>query len=192
MPSMRKIGNVDVSALKAQIDAHPELWNANEMRTRMFADSPHREVDDIWLRCNAWENFNPENPGSFADEHKSVDYPALDLLTSAREIIKRLLNNGDELGVILLTRIPPGKQVYPHSDAGRWHSEYYETKVLVLVQSHEAQAFVFMKDEIDPLQQAYYGEAGDVFEFNNHVMHAVYNNSNIDRISLIAAVRRKI
>ena len=185
---MHKIGSVDVSELKAQIDFHPELWDANEMRTRMFAISPHRDVSDIWLRYNPFENFDPKNPQAFACEHKTVNYPAWDLLPAAGEIIQSLLNEGDELGGCLITKILPGKCVYPHEDHG-WNAEYYKDKILVLVQSDVKQDFRFYKKNC--LIERYVSETGDIYSFENQTKHAVFNESNIDRISLIAAVRKK-
>ncbi len=189
MSSMHRIGHVDVYGLRQEIDSHPELWNKHTMRTSMFANSPHREVNDIWLRYNAWENFNPDDPCAFANEHTSVNYPAWDLLPSAGMIINELLNDGDELGGCLITKIYPEKRVYPHSDAGAWHSTYYETKLLVLVQATYHQHFLFYND--NGVTEDHIGVSGDIFEFDNHPVHEVVNNSHIDRISLIAAVRRK-
>ncbi|CAK0778567.1 hypothetical protein CCP3SC15_6020001 [Gammaproteobacteria bacterium] len=155
------------------------------MRTQA-EDSPHREVDDIWLRYRDLKEFDPQNPQAFAGQHESVWYDSIYSLPAVRIIanyISAMIPN-IELGGILITRIPKGSQVYPHSDAGYWHSEYYDKKLLVLVESDEDQLFCFENAE-------YKGKAGEVFEFDNRPTHWVINNSNKDRISLIFATRIK-
>ncbi len=187
VPSMVKAPfMLDVVSLADELKDHPELWDANEMRTRMFPDSPHREVNDIWLRYNSWDNFDSENPQAFANEHESVWYPAALSLPSFHHVLVELLSNlpDVEVGGILITKIPPGKQVYKHSDAGYWHSECYDTKVLVLIESAPGQSFNYDGE-------SYEGKNGEVFFFNNLVPHWVVNESDTDRISLILAVRKK-
>lgn len=183
MPNMRHIGHADVGELLDQLSNKPQVWNRYNMRTQMFPNSPHREVDDIWLRYRDWSEFDPDNPTSFSDPHTSINYPAWYELPAAGEVISNLVNPGDELGGCLITRIKPGGKVYPHSDAGAWHSTYYETKVLVLLQSAPDQSFNFEGE-------AHVGVGGDVFEFDNHPVHWVLNDSDVDRVSLICAIRR--
>ena len=87
--------------------------------------------------------------------------------------------------------MPARKQVYIHSDAGHWHSDYYDKKILVLLQSNQDQSFNFYSKvgESFALTESHFGEAGEVFEFDNSYYHSVINDSDEDRISLIFAVR---
>jgi quercetin dioxygenase-like cupin family protein len=176
---------LDISSLRNQLDEHPELWDEYDMRTRLYENSPHREVSDIWLRYRDWAEFDPNDPMSFADEHRSIFYPAYFELWEVADVIAKVMwkfKPGAKLGGCLITKIPPGKQVYPHSDSGSWHSEYYNRKVLVLLQSAPGQSFNFRDEK-------YEGKTGEVFIFDNNPVHSVVNNSEVDRISLILAVR---
>lgn len=185
-PAMTKLNlRVDVSEALKQLNDKPELWNQYDMRTRLYPDSPHREVSDIWLRYRDWSEFDPEHPEEFSNEHETVDYPALRELWEIDGIIAQVIlqfSAKAKLGGCLITKIPPGKQCYPHSDKGSWHADYYNKKVLVLLQSAPGQSFNFEHER-------YEGEAGEVFVFDNHPVHSVTNNSDIDRISLILAIR---
>jgi hypothetical protein len=184
MEPMRKIGHIDTSGLLKQVQDNPHLWNRYDMRTRMFENSPHREVDDIWLRYRGFDEFDPDDPQAFAGPHISQWYGAYYELRDAETVIDSVMAGfpGAELGGVLITKIAPGKQVYRHTDAGYWHSEHYATKILILLQSAEGQLFNF--DD-----KSYSGNAGDVFTFNNLIPHSVTNESEIDRISLILAIR---
>jgi hypothetical protein len=63
MSHFRKLGHLDVSAAAAQIDAHPELWDAITWR-REGAGCPHRETQDIWLRNLARDEIEANRAGS--------------------------------------------------------------------------------------------------------------------------------
>jgi hypothetical protein len=183
-PMKRLDFRVDVTEAITQLNENPELWDQFDMRTKLYAQSPHREVHDIWLRYRDWAEFDPENAQNFSNEHESVDYPALQKLPAIAAIIEDIVQRLGpvKVGGCLITRIPPWRQVYPHSDAGSWHAEFYDRKVLVLLQSAPEQSFNFVGE-------AHYGEAGEVFEFDNKPIHSVTNNSNMDRISLILALK---
>lgn len=182
---MKKLAlTVPVARLNEELAAHKDLWNLYNLRT-CAVDSPHREVDDLWIRYRRQSEFDPDNPQDFSNEHESVWYDAYYQLPAIEWIIAQVQAHlGDfELGGVLLTRIPPGGQVYPHSDAGKWHPEYYTDKVLILVKSAPGQKFCYEGEEHE-------GEAGEVFIFDNRPVHWVTNDSDTDRISLILAIRR--
>lgn len=184
MEPMRKIGHLDTSELLEQIQAMPELWDRYDMRTRLFENSPHRAVSDIWLRYRDFSEFDPDDPQAFAGPHVSHWYAAYHALPAASVIIDSIMAElpSAELGGVLITKIPPGKAVERHTDAGHWHSEYFKSKFLVLLQSAPGQLFNFDG-------KSYAGETGDVFKFDNLVYHSVTNDSDIDRISLILAIK---
>jgi len=187
MPEHMKLilEGVKVDTLLEQLAAHPELWDRNNMRTTMFENSPHREVHDIWLRYRDFSEFDPDNPQDFASEHDSCWYPAIEDLPEARKIIEEIVTvcGIDQLGGVLITKIPAWASVYPHNDKGFWHSEFYKDKFLLLLKSAPGQSFNF-KDE------SHEGKAGDLSIFTNLVEHSVTNDSDVERISLIIAARK--
>ncbi len=170
---------LDVSQIGMAIDASPQLWDQHRMRTE-DPRSPHRETQDIWVRYNAIENYTTRE--EFNGPHESVWYPAADML-HVKPFVLAIFHavGGTRLGGVLITRIPPGKRVHPHQDHG-WHARYYE-KYAMCIRSDERQSFEF---EGESLSSA----PGELFWFNNSATHAVINNSDQERITLICCIRR--
>ena len=154
-----------------------DAWNMHPFRTG--PTSPHREVEDIWVRYNAIENLGPH----FNDPHEAVWYPVAKQLPAVRGLIDQVLEQikSEELGGVLVTRIHPGKQVYPHIDRG-WHAEHYE-KFAVLVEGNEEQSFCYEDGE-------FHCQEGDAFTFNNQASHWVLNPTDQARMTLIICARR--
>jgi hypothetical protein len=185
MSYMQKImSGIKVDHLLAELNEHPELWNRYDFRTN-YQGSAHADVSDIVLRYRTFDEFDYENPTDFCNEHESVWYAAAHIIPSSKEVIENVASacGINQIGGCLITRIPAGKSVKPHTDKGYWHSEYYKDKILLLLKSSEGQSFNFEGDE------RHEGVAGDAFLFDNRVTHWVDNNSDIDRISLIIAGR---
>ena len=127
--------NVDVLPLLCELYRQPELWNQHTART--CGISPHSDVDDIWVRFR-----NPEeltSAASFAEPFAPVFYPAWHALPHLRQIVFGLMARLEavQLGGILITRVPAGKQVAPHDDRGRWHSEWFATKAYLPLVSND-------------------------------------------------------
>ena len=182
MRSIRHLASgYDVAALAAQLAAHPEAWNRHTMRTDAY-QTPHKAVDDIWVRYNDWANFHGD-PQAFNAEHESSWYPVIAVLPEAWSLARRVMRDvgGARLGGVLITRIPPGGEVAPHIDTG-WHAGYYE-KFAVQIASNERQAFCFEDSELRPLP-------GDLYTFDNSRLHWVTNDSDESRITLIICIRR--
>jgi len=82
-------------------------------------------MSDIWVRYNKL----PEDGdySHFNDEHISTWYPAYYVLTSIKRITDELmiLVDGERLGGVLITKLPPGGRIDPHTDSG-WHASYYD------------------------------------------------------------------
>lgn len=180
--AMLKERAFDVSRLQDQLTCQPELWNAIRLRTE-HPQSPHREVSDIWVRYNPIENYHGDM-NAFNAEHISQWYPVAEQLPAAVDIALSLfeeLPGTEQLGAVLITKIPPGKQVYPHIDGG-WHARQFE-KFAVCVQGNDRQAFHFEGESLIT-------RPGDLWHFDNAHPHWVINNSDEDRISLIVCLRR--
>ena len=57
------------------------------------------------------------------------------------------LVRGEQLGGVLITKVPAGKEVKPHTGPG-WHARYYE-KFAVQLQSAPGQRFCFEGESLE-------------------------------------------
>jgi hypothetical protein len=174
-----------VMPLQLALRRLPSLFG--KYNNRCEGNSPHRESKDIWVRYNAIENVLKEagqlnSEHSANKEHRPVWYPSYYQLPQLRPLIFGLmaLVEGEELGTVLLVKIPPGKQIYTHTD-GAWSAEYYE-KYFIPVQTFPGTSFNFPDGSILP-------QLGEAYWFNNSVPHNAINNSNEDMICLIVTIR---
>ena len=142
----------------------------------------HGEVSDIWVRYNAWENYNGDL-ASFNEPHVSEWYPIAREYPALIFLVNDVLGHLPpvELGGVLITKIPPGQRVMPHSDHG-WHAEYYNDKFAVQIKGNAEQAFCFEEAQLSALP-------GWVYWFDNQRVHWVTNDSDEDRITMIICTR---
>lgn len=164
---------VDVDDLAKALEENPQLWDQNTARTAP-PESPHHGLSDIWARYAA-----PGVDGS--GPHKSVWYDSAltkPLMSIADELMEQL--QGQTLGGVLITRIPPGGECKPHRDPG-WHARYYE-KIAVQVKSWPGQAFHFIGEK-------FAGRPGDCYWFDNSHEHWVPNPTQHERITAIFCIK---
>ena len=168
---------VDVLEIKAELDVHTELWDLFGFR-KTAPNTPHSGMTDIWVRSNKLEKVGPE----FCDEHYSVWYDAAKKLPAVKKFVMDLMAfvGGENLGGVLITKIPPGGKILPHVD-DTWHAKFYD-KFYLQIQGSESQSFASLDHDYRP-------ETGSVYWFNNTREHWVENNSDIDRITLIVCIR---
>lgn len=173
----RLIEGLDVTPLAHALHTRPGLWNRNALR-REYPGTPHRECDDIWLR------FQPEgmSEAQIVDAHESVNYPAMSELPMVRPIIFGLMRQveGERLGRVLITRLAPGKRIYPHVDGGD-HAAYYK-RYQCAIQSLPGVVFRAGNEEVQ-------FRTGDVWWFDNGAEHEVFNGSADDRLALIVDIK---
>lgn len=187
MNHFRFIDRTPVTSILAELDGHPELWNAHRVR-KDVPGTPHAAMDDIWVRYNDVGPFERgERPWvEFNDLHLPINYPAWAALPTLRRLVFSLMAHveGDMLGGILITRIPPGGKILPHVDRG-WHVETFEKFYLSL---RSASGAIFgcdhrgVKEELNP-------KPGDIWLFDNRKLHWVENGSSEDRITAIICIR---
>lgn len=168
----------DVSEAVDQIAANPSAWNRHI--DRLSKTGPHRDADDIWVRFNPIENMGPD---FFSEPHYSDWYAVADELPAVKLLAEQVYDDfgGTTLGGVIVTRVPAGKMVFPHTDKG-WHAEYYE-KIAVQLAGNESQAFCFENESLSPV-------TGQAYTFDNSHLHWVTNDSSEDRITLIVCLRR--
>jgi len=176
MKNMLKIASgLDVMPLVLAIQRNPHLWNRNTQRTE-HPSSPHHGLSDIWVRYSDGD-LDPKVP------HDSVWYPAYRDLPQVRELVFNLMRyvEGERLGGVLISKIPPGATCKPHVDIGGWHAEYYD-KYAIQLQGNAKQAFHFEGESFSAMP-------GDVYWFDNHQKHWVTNDSDEDRMTMIVCIR---
>jgi hypothetical protein len=164
----------NVGPMQWALHQHPELWGEHSSRTKT-AESPHRELTDIWTRYAKDPAQSPHEP------HDAVWYPCADVLP-VRDLVYPLMaaSRGTKLGGVLITKIPAGATCHPHNDRG-WHAQHY-TKIAIQIQSAPGQRFCFEGESLET-------KPGDIFEFDNYFTHWVENPTPYDRITLIACIR---
>ena len=172
---------LDVEPAVAQLQEHPELWNAHPARTQM-PGSPHHETSDIWLRFR--DPTELDNYASFGEPHFAVFYPAWHTLHRMQPLVFGVMHavNAVYLGGILITRLPPGGRVYAHHDRGSWHAEYLDKKVYVILKANE-RCDNWCEDEQVTMR------AGQAWQFENLLMHGVCNGGLTERLALIVTMR---
>lgn len=163
-----------VNDIHWKLQSNPNLWNQNTARTEDL-NSPHHGLDDIWARYG--------DPARATDgmPHDSFWYPSADVL-GIKEIchdVMRLVK-GVELGGVLITRIPAGKECKPHTDPG-WHARRYD-KFALQITSAPGQHFQFEDGSLET-------KPGDLFWFDNAHLHWVTNPTQYDRITMIICIR---
>lgn len=175
---------VDVTPLLIELHRHPELWNQYRFR-KDIPGGPHSKMSDIWVRYRDIDKYRQRYGDDFSrfnDEHESVWYPAYYAIPQLRPIIFGLMSRveGERLGGVLITRIPPGERIEKHVDAG-WHVENFDKYYLSLKSGHGAN-FYCGDEHINP-------RPGDIYLFDNKIEHWVENNSDEDRITLIICIQ---
>lgn len=179
MQYFERINRFDVTEAIDQLDAHPELWNHNPIRT---SHEIFTGTSDIWVRYRDPDEL--KSPADYSVPHFAKFYPCWDILTALKPIVYRLMSDvgAVHLGGILITKIPPGGQIKPHHDRGGWHAEFYERKVYVPLRTNTK---VINHCEEESVVMG----LGDAWYFNNLVTHSVVNNGETDRITLIVCMR---
>lgn len=175
--NFKKIGiSFDVSELhKALLKS--DAWDLYPQR-RMGA-SPHAQMVDIWAR---FADISDGDLSKIGVPHESVWYPCADSLGDLKRICHAVFEyvGGEYLGGVLITKLPPGGEIFPHVDTG-WHAAEYE-KFHLTVAAPNGSAFWFEDGKIESVP-------GDVYWFRNDVVHWVKNDSKDERISVIICVK---
>lgn len=173
------LGTVDPVPLMLELQRQPELWNQNDKR-QTYANTPHGEVDDIWVRWCATQDLDD---GTARSSDEIVFLRPWYFLPALRPIVFPLMAKvaAVQLGAILITRIPAGGRVLPHTDEG-WHARRFNTKVYVALQSNPDCINVVEDESINM-------KPGECWVFRNTVRHEVVNAGPDDRVSVICCLR---
>lgn len=168
--------NIPVIPLLNALAVNGDLWNENTLRTT-HPLSPHTQTDDIWIMFNDI----PDSPEAVIDDCEVISYRAWNTLP-IRELTMDLMRlaGGTRLGRVIISRLPPGKEIPAHVDQGA-PATYYKRYHLAL--QSQPGALNYSGDECVQYRM------GDFWWFDNGSEHRVVNNSADDRIVMVMDVR---
>lgn len=168
--------NLDFVPLLIALQNHPELWNADRVRAT-FDESPHRDVDDILLR------FSDTSAENIGDQLICHNLPALATLPQARPLIFWLMARaeGEMLGRVMVTRLAPGKRIFPHADVLGLYANTMN-RFHIPLQAGPGCVFRAGNEQVTM-------RPGEAWDFNANAEHEIINNSADDRIHLIVDIR---
>lgn len=177
MKHFLNIGTVDPIPTMVEL-ATTDLWNENPLRTQ-HPGTAHAEADDIWLMFNRL----PENPAEVINDIEVFPFRAWNALPALRGHVLDLMRRVDGVGLgrVIVTRLRPGKRIYPHTDQGA-PAEYY-TRYQIALQSLPGCNFRIGDETVN-------FQSGQVWWIDNRTEHEVINNSADDRIVCIVDIRR--
>lgn len=170
--------------------ANTALWNEFTLRTQADG-SPHRELDDVWLRMNDLAKCHQAaaDPSVFVDHRESINYPAWGELPHIRKLVMNLMAivEGERLGRCLISRLPPGNRILPHKDIGDDLTKYYDnepyySRFHIVIQGLPGSTFRCEDEEVTM-------RTGEVWWFRNDLEHEVTNHSADDRIHIVTDIR---
>lgn len=174
---------LDIQKLQEEILAAYDEFD--KIQLRRLGGSPHKEMTDIWVRYNDIKNYNDDilnGTSNFNNEHDAVWYPVVAKIPSVKKVCLELMFavEGERLGGIFITKLPPGGKIDKHTDDG-WHAAYYD-KFYVPILNKPGAKFCFEDGDINP-------DLGDAWWFDNSKTHWVENNTDSDRIAMIVCIR---
>lgn len=186
MTSFLKLeSGLPVQKLMGQLNINPQLWDQNP--ARLGERGPHYQTHDIWIRCkDETENLATGDWSNFCDQHYSIWYPSAEVLTESHPLIFALMSavQGENLGAVLLYKVPAGKEILPHADTG-WHPNFY-AKFNIALQSQDGCSFYY-PDTGEEMR----AKTGELHWFKNTIKHGVRNNSDKDQLILTCCIKTR-
>ena len=179
---LRLASNLDVLPLALELHRAPHLWDQNTTR-KIFPGTPHAAMSDIWVRMRPPAELT--SAASYREPYRCEFYPAWRELPALRPLVFALMARVQavELGSILITRLPPGGEILPHSDRGAWCAEWHNCKLHLTV---AGQSLSSCADEAVTMR------TGEAWSFDNLQTHDVKNTGAEDRIVVIVSTRVEV
>jgi hypothetical protein len=178
----RVASGVNVASLAHAVARQPWLWNQHRFRTT-FPNTPHVDVDDIWLRFSDPEKC--DTTSNVIGDDNPIWHDAARSLPQAKPLILDLMRAVDAYALdrVLITRLAPGGRILPHADKdGSYVNTQDRSRYHVVLQGLPGSLYKCGDETVEML-------TGDIYWFDAHSVHEVLNNSVGDRVHLLVDVR---
>jgi hypothetical protein len=178
--------NLDVLPLLHVVQRRADLWNRRKWRTT-YLGTPHAQVSDIWLRySDERATSDAQNTVSVTNDIRPVWYPEwCELGAWARPLVFGLMARVQayELGRVLITKLPPGGRILPHSDAvGAYTDQEDGARYHIVLQGLPGSLYRAGDETVNM-------RTGECWWFNHLAEHEIVNNSADDRVHLLVDTR---
>lgn len=185
MNHFKFIGQIDVAAALAEIRANDHLFAPHTERPE--ESPPLREGRSIHLRIHDKHSKTDDisdnrSAKELADKILgSVDTKNIERLPECAKLIHMVTGIvGGQLGRSYVAKMVPGGKIYPHIDPGKYftiHDRYH----IVLTTNPGVSFGCGIGDSIETVRF----EQGQLWVFNNKIVHWAINDGTTDRIHII-------
>ncbi len=195
MKHFKFISNIDVTAALEEVLSQNDKFLPHSPRPEQ--SPPLREGRSIHLRIHD-KNYKTEtvseqqNAKELADKMLiAVDSPTFKFFPECKKLIESvmgMLPKSSILGRCYIAKAVPGGTIYPHIDPGKYftiHDRYH-----IVLQTNENVSFSCGDITLGDVETVRL-EKGEIWVFNNKVMHWGSNKGSEDRIHIIMDVRNE-
>jgi hypothetical protein len=172
LSNFRLVSKVDVKPFLEELDAIPDLWNLD---TRRQDTVPvQRETETITLRRL---KRIPPTANSFDGQLVQSDFDTLRHFPTLYQFLLDFAKaQSGELSRVMIVRLKPNSQVYEHYDAG----QYYRIRDRYHLVLRSPEGSILTSDT----EAARFRE-GELWWFNNKLVHEAFNESTESRVHVI-------
>lgn len=170
MKYLKLIGEIDIQPILESITEYSKLFGLTTVREHT-KNSPHHDTQTIFLRMPY--NFTPE---AFFNDLQVTDYPLMtdDRIYDTVQKIKSLAHA--DIARAMIVRLSPNGHIDAHIDQGPY-AEATDRYHLCITTNDKCAMIV--ADEM------VFAKAGELWFFDKHQKHEVYNDGTTDRLHLI-------
>lgn len=189
MQNFRLLANdCDFSEVIAELEAQPELWQVNTFR-QDFEESPFKTCESIVCRMS-YDAQPDDDYREIVNQNaiqslQAFDTPEYHRLPAVYGQVMALMAaiRGEQLGRVLVAKMLPDGHIDPHPDGdGTGYFAYYRRFHLVIsgkgCRFRAGEEYVYMMP-------------GEIWWFDNSKVHEVWNESDADRIHIIADIKTR-
>ena len=194
MKYFKFIGNIDVTAALLEVEQQKSMFAPHTPKPEQ--SPPLREGRSVHLRIHDHSKKVADisdfrGAKEMADKMlDAIDSPLMPLFPECKKLIDlamTMVPEGSILGRCYIAKMIPGGTVYPHIDPGRYfdiHDRYH-----IVLQTNTGVSFSCGEEKVPGDVETVRFEAGELWVFNNKVMHWASNKGDTDRIHIIMDVR---
>lgn len=160
---------INITSLALQIASHPQLWGQARIGKLWKEKFPDLEVEEIMGRYTR---------SLSRDDLQCLWESPAEVITELKALSVYLCGayKADQVGRVMLTRLPPRRSIPKHADTEGEYCQYY-TRFHVPIVSEPGVQF-FCGDEVVEMQP------GELWWANIKLPHSIVNDSASDRVHL--------